>query len=131
MAETLVAFGRFLGSVTLAGVMLLSPLLLGAQENPVAAGLASANPAGTPETHAWWRGITANGFLSLSYEYNTNQPGSRLNQFRVFDFNDNDPQLDMAQLVIQRAIEKPNQFGFRFNLRSLRLTACSGTARPG
>ena len=58
MAETLVAFGRFLGSVTLAGVMLLSPLLLGAQENPVAAGLASANPAGTPETHAWWRGIT-------------------------------------------------------------------------
>ena len=116
MAETLVAFGRFLGSVTLAGVMIVSPLSLGAQENPVAAGLASANPAGTPETHAWWRGITANGFLSLSYEYNTNQPDSRLNQFRVFDFNDNDPQLDMAQLVIQRAIEKPKQFGFRFNL---------------
>ena len=47
----------------------------------------------------------------------TNQPDSRQNQFRVFDFKlDNEPQLDAAQLVIQRAIEKPNQFGFRFNL---------------
>ncbi len=40
----------------------------------------------------------------------------RLNQFRIFDFNDNEPQLDMAQIVIQRAIEKPNQFGFRLNM---------------
>ena len=55
-------------------------------------------------------------FRFLSYEYNTNQPYNRLNQFRVFDFNDDEPQLDMAQLVIQRAIEKPNQFGFRFNM---------------
>ena len=116
MVDVLLAFGRFLGGVILAGVMLISPLFLGAQENPVVAGLASANPAGAPETHTWWRGITTNGFLSLSYGYNTNQPDSRQNQFRVFDFNDNEPQLDMAQLVIQRAIEKPNQFGFRFNL---------------
>jgi len=116
MASPRIAFGRFLGSVTLAGVMILSPLSLAAQENPVAAGQASANPAGTPETHPWWRGITTNGFASLSYEYNTNQPESRLNQFRVFDFNDNEPQLDVAQLVIQRAIEKPNEFGFRFNV---------------
>ncbi|MGA3054187.1 MAG: outer membrane beta-barrel protein [Candidatus Korobacteraceae bacterium] len=116
MAEPLNAFGRFLGSIALAGVMIISPLFLGAQENPVAAGLASANPAGTPETRPWWRGITTDGFLSLSYSYNINQPDSRLNQFRVFDFNDNEPQLDVAQLVIQRAIEKPNQFGFRFNL---------------
>jgi len=58
MAKPLIAFGRFLGSVTLAGVMIISPLFLGAQENPVTAGLASANPAGTPETHTWWRGIT-------------------------------------------------------------------------
>jgi hypothetical protein len=112
----LIALGRFLGRVTLAGVIIMSPLSLGAQENPVAAGQASANPAGTSETLAWWRGITTDGFLSLSYSYNTNQPDSRLNQLRVFDFNNNEPQLDVAQLVIQRAIEKPNQFGFRFNL---------------
>ena len=96
--------------------MIISPLFLAAQENPVSAGLASANPAGTPESHSWWRGITTNGFCRYRTSYNTNQPESRLNQFRVFDFNDNEPQLDVAQLVIQRAIEKPNEFGFRFNV---------------
>ncbi len=73
-------------------------------------------PAASKETKAWWRTITANGFASLSYGYNANQPYDSLNQFRIFDFNDNEPQLDMAQLVIQRAVEKPNQFGFRFNM---------------
>jgi putative OmpL-like beta-barrel porin-2 len=116
MAESLIAFRRLLECIVLAGVMVISPLSLSAQENPVAAGVASANPAGTPETRTWWRGITANGFLSLSYGYNTNQPDSHQNQYRVFDFNDNEPQLDVAQLVIQRAIDKPNQFGFRFDL---------------
>ncbi len=116
MAEPRKAFGRFLGSMALAGVMILSPLSLLAQDDPVTAGLASADPAGTGETHTWWRGITTNGFVSLSYGYNTNQPDSHQNQYRVFDFNDNEPQLDVAQLVIQRAIEKPKEFGFRFNL---------------
>ena len=116
MAEPLRALGRFLGSIALAGVIIISPLLLRAQDDPVTTGLASANPAGAAEIHTWWRGITTNGFLSLSYGYNTNQPDSYQNQYRVFDFNDNEPQLDMAQLVIQRAIEKPKEFGFRFNL---------------
>lgn len=116
MAARLRTLGRFLGSISLAGVIVISPLLLRAQEDPVTVGLASANPAGAPETYSWWRGITANGFVSLSYGYNTNQPDSHQNQFRVFDFNDNEPQLDVAQLVIQRAIDKPKQFGFRFNL---------------
>ncbi len=116
MTAPLRALGRFLGSITLAGVILISPLLLRGQDDPVTTGLASANPAGAPETHTWWRGITTNGFLSLSYGYNTNQPDSHQNQYRVFDFNYNEPQLDMAQLVIQRAIENPNQLGFRFNL---------------
>ena len=54
--------------------------------------------------------------MSLSYTYNDNVPADRINQFRVFDFNDDDPQLDVAQLVIQRAISEPKQFGFRFDL---------------
>ena len=33
----LIALGRFLGSVTLAGVMIISPLFLGGQQNTVAA----------------------------------------------------------------------------------------------
>ena len=94
--------------------MLFSPLYFFAQDVAAdATASASSEPA---EGKSWWRTITADGFASLSYEYNTNQPYNRLNQFRVFDFNDDEPQLDMAQLVIQRAIEKPNQFGFRFNM---------------
>ncbi len=96
-------------------MMLVSSLPLFAQDDPPAVPTASVSP-GPNETKAWWQTITANGFASLSYGYNANQPYDRLNQFRVFDFNDNEPQLDMAQLVIQRAVEKPNQFGFRFNM---------------
>ena len=95
--------------------MLISPLYFFAQDSTSSPITASAT-SGSTEAKPWWKTITANGFASLSYGYNTNQPYDRLNQFRVFDFNDNEPQLDMAQLVIQRAIEKPNQFGFRFNM---------------
>jgi hypothetical protein len=77
---------------------------------------APAQVATTPDPKPWWRGISTDGFLSLSYSYNSNVPALRINQFRVFDFNDNEPQLDVAQLVIQRAVAEPNQFGFRFDL---------------
>jgi len=82
----------------------------------------SANAVGdavapaSAEPKAWWQGITVNGFASLSFVYNTNNPDFRINQYRVFDYADVEPQLDMAQLVIQRAIDKPNQFGFRLNM---------------
>lgn len=46
MAEPLNALGRFLERIILAGVMIISPLSLGAQENPVTAGLESSNPSG-------------------------------------------------------------------------------------
>jgi len=52
---------------------------------------------------------------SLSYTYNTNDPVPQINQFRVFDFNDNEPQLDVAQLVIQHPVSESGQFGFRVN----------------
>ena len=115
MPGRLRAFRRFLGRSVLAGAMLMSPLHFLAQEStpPTTPVSVASDPA---EAKPWWRTITGNGYASLSYGYNVNQPYDRLNQFRVFDFNDNEPQLDMAQLVIQRAIEKPNQFGFRFNM---------------
>ncbi len=77
---------------------------------------ASTQAGPSTDARAWWRGISTDGFLSFSYSYNDNVPANRINQFRVFDFNDDDPQLDVAQLVIQRAISEPKQFGFRFNL---------------
>ena len=70
----------------------------------------------TPLEAQWWKGITTDGYASLSYSYNANTPVPRINQFRVFDFNDNEPQLDVAELVIQRTASQPNQSGFRFDL---------------
>ncbi len=115
MPGRLTTFRRFLGRTVLTGAMLISPLYFLAQDSTSSPTTASVTSSST-ETRPWWQTITVDGFASLSYGYNTNQPYDRLNQFRVFDFNDNEPQLDMAQLVIQRAIEKPNQFGFRFNM---------------
>ena len=101
-------------------------------ENRVVANLAPA-AAQADENVAWWRGITVNGFASLSYLYNTNDPEFRINQYRVFDYADDEPQLDMAQIVVQRAADKPNQFGFRLNMIAgsavPRITAAYGMFR--
>ena len=99
----------------MAGVMLAAPLVLFAQAStstdpPAVA--ASNDLLGKP----WWKGITVDGFVSLSYTYNTNVPSTRLNQFRVFDFNDDEPQLDVAQLVIQHPVSESGQLGFRLNM---------------
>jgi hypothetical protein len=109
--------------MVLAGAVIALPLLLWGQspapqqspgqDNSVVVDV-DAGPVNEP--HLSWRGITINGFASLSWGYNTNQPYNGLNQYRIFDFYDNQPQLDMAQIVVQRAIEKPNQVGFRLNM---------------
>src|SRR5438874_11712209 len=95
-----------------AGVMLVSPLLFCGQADPAPVPNQATNPK---DAKLWWRGITTDGYLSFSYTNNSNDPIPRLNQFRVFDFNDDDPQLDVSQLVIQRAISEPKEFGFRFD----------------
>ena len=99
----------------LLGMMLASSPFLFSQNSNLAPTPppSSADPA---EAKSWLRGITTDGYLSLSYTYNTNDPIPRINQFRVFDFNDNDPQLDVAQLVIQHPVSEPGQFGFRYNM---------------
>ncbi len=130
MQARLPVFRRLLAGLGLAGAIITSPLSLPAQSassaNPDLA-LATQNSSTdavslspdlpkTDENISWWRGITVNGFASLSFVYNTNDPVYRINQYRVFDYADVEPQLDVAQVVIQRAVDKPNQFGFRFNL---------------
>ncbi len=95
--------------------MLASSPFLPAQ-NDVSASPTTASSAISVETKSWLRGITTDGYLSLSYTYNTNDPVPRINQFRVFDFNDNDPQLDVAQLVVQHPVSEPGQFGFRYDM---------------
>ncbi len=108
---------RFLRQLLMTGVVFASPLSVPAQETDPAPPQAPASaPLHSGEARPWWRQITTDGYLSLSYTYNDNEPIPRIDQFRVFDFNDDDPQLDVAQLVIQRAIAEPKQFGFRIDL---------------
>ena len=107
--------GRLLGTLLITGVVLGSPLRVSAQNSEPQQAPASEK-TNSGDQKPWWGQITTNGFLSFSYTYNTNQPEPRVNQFRVFDFNDQQPQLDVAQFVIQRQITKPNQFGFLFDL---------------
>ena len=84
-------------------------------------GQATAAPAPTPEpspapataAKPWYEEIAVNGFVSASYSYNTNRPASGTNQFRVFDFDDNTFKVDVAELVLQKAVVKPGDAGFR------------------
>ena len=98
------------------GMIVVSSLPILAQTSDTTVAAAPAQAAGDTDARPWWRGISTDGFLSLSYTYNDNVPADRINQFRVFDFNDDDPQLDVAELVIQHAVSEPKQFGFRFDL---------------
>jgi len=70
-------------------------------------------PTPTPAPKPWYEEIAVNGFLSTSYEYNLNRPASGTNQYRVFDFDDNTFKVDVAEVVLQKAVAKPGEAGFR------------------
>lgn len=61
----------------------------------------------------WFDELAVNAFVSTAYEYNSNRPTSGASSYRVFDFNDNSFNLDVAELVVQIAASKPNDAGFR------------------
>jgi hypothetical protein len=61
----------------------------------------------------WFDEIAVNAFVSTAYEYNQNRPTAGTTSYRVFDFNDNSFNLDVAELVVQIAPVKPNDAGFR------------------
>jgi hypothetical protein len=61
----------------------------------------------------WFDELAVNAFVSTAYEYNANRPATGANSYRVFDFNDNSFNLDVAELVVQIAASKPNDAGFR------------------
>jgi hypothetical protein len=61
----------------------------------------------------WYDEIVVDAFVSTAYVYNANRPATGVNSFRVFDFNDNTINIDVAELVVQVPISKPNDAGFR------------------
>jgi hypothetical protein len=83
------------------------------QEPPSPTPTPASTPAPTPVPKPWYEEIAVNGFLSTSYSYNFNRPPSGTNQFRVFDFDDNSIKVDVAEVVLQKAVAKPGEAGFR------------------
>lgn len=79
---------------------LLSPRLLAAQAPP-------------PNPEPGHQAIEFHGLVSTSFSYNFNQPPSRTNQLRVFDFDDEDFRIDLVELVVQRPVAAPGDLGFR------------------
>lgn len=61
----------------------------------------------------WFDDLAVNAFVSSAYSYNGNRPATGATSYRVFDFNDNSFNLDVAELVVQIAASKPNDAGFR------------------
>ncbi|HEY0529596.1 MAG TPA: porin [Gemmatimonadaceae bacterium] len=64
----------------------------------------------------WFDEIAVNAFVSSAYQYNANRPATGTNSYRVFDFNDNSFNLDVAEVVVQIAPTKPNDAGFRVDI---------------
>ncbi len=64
----------------------------------------------------WFDKIAVNAFVSSAFEYNANRPATGANSYRVFDFNDNSFNLDVAEVVVQIAPSKPNDAGFRVDI---------------
>lgn len=64
----------------------------------------------------WFDEIAVNAFVSSAYQYNANRPANGANSYRVFDFNDNSFNLDVAEAVVQVAPSKPNDAGFRVDI---------------
>jgi hypothetical protein len=75
---------------------------------------ASPPPAARDQNSGdWYRELSFNAFLSIAYSYNFNDPPSRTNQFRVFDFTDRSFKLDAAEFVVQKPVTKSGEAGFR------------------
>lgn len=89
-------------SVAIVGVGLFPPLVF--------------SQTGSPESKPWLRQFTANAFFSASYTYNPNHPDSELNQLRVFDFHANKLVFDVGELVLQKPVSKPKDWGVRLDL---------------
>ena len=81
---------------------------------------------------SWFQLITVNAFASAGYTWNFNDPQSNLNQLRAFDYQHNSIMIDAAEVVVQKAVANPGDFGFRIDLAMgtvAKVAAASGLFR--
>jgi hypothetical protein len=94
-------------------VALSAAATAGAQTIDSAPPTTGAAPAAAAALPKWFDELAVNAFVSTAFQYNSNRPTTGANSYRVFDFNDNSFNLDVAELVVQIAASKPNDAGFR------------------
>ncbi len=94
----------------------LAPVIPPADSNKAADSAVSATKAAAAALPKWINDLALNAFVSTAYEYNANRPTTGTSSYRVFDFNDNSFNLDVAEVVVQIAASKPNDAGFRIDL---------------
>src|SRR5262245_55753505 len=100
------------GEVALAaGAWLCTPFAL--SQTPPAVQTTASEPGPEPEHQPWYKAIQVNGFAEVTYSFNFNRPDSGLNTLRVFDFDDRELKLDVAELVLQLPAACPGEIGFR------------------
>ncbi len=108
-----------LGLALAASLAWLGPRAMAAQE-PVA-------------EKPWYESVTVNGFVEASYTWNLDHPDSDLDVLRVFDYDDSEIKLDVAELVVQRPAVKRGDLGFRIDATAGQsvpaVTAASGLFR--
>src|SRR5262245_30128210 len=92
--------------------------------------LASSARAG--EVAEWFKQINFNAFASASWTWNFNNPASKTNQLRAFDYDHNSFRIDVAEVVLQKAVAQRGDLGFRLDVTYgaiSRITAARGLFR--
>src|SRR5436305_6504007 len=90
--------------------------MMGARLMSALLGLLCAQAVADEPPKSWFQLITINAFASTSYTWNFNDPLSQTNQLRAFDFDLNSLRIDVAELVLQKAVTNPGDFGFRLDV---------------
>lgn len=93
--------------------LILAAPVASAQTTPPASDSASKAPEAVPN---FFRDIQANAFASLGYISNLNKPQDQSIGLRYFDNRANTFSVDLAELVVQKAVAKAGDAGFRLDL---------------
>jgi hypothetical protein len=86
--------------------------LKAAQAGASAPVAAPAAPAAVP----WYQQIAFNAFASTSWGWNFNRPDSGTHRYRSFDYDHNTFRIDGVELVLQKPVANPGDYGFRIDV---------------
>ena len=109
------ALGLMLALTTFANVASAQTTLAASDSASTSAAKDSA-AATTQAVPSFFRDVQANAFASFGYINNLNQPQSQSIGLRYFDNRANTFSVDIAELVVQKAVAKAGEAGFRLDL---------------